>query len=310
MSSESLSDLSKLSEPITKLIDSIRGAVSVLYEPTRIRKKAKAEAEAIRTIAKSKVDALVIKDKGIREYYLELEEEMLLREHRKKTNRDLIAGQAALELKGKQVDGNPVDKDWVIQFFESAENVSDEEMQIIWARLLAGEVQQPGTFSKRAIHALKLMSAREAEALKALVDYSIKNENGEFLLPTSYMGNYFEEKFGDYAYRKQGAHLDHLNLVTVYNFPATMVFPINDNGEFSFSLLNRTIKVKLGKPVGDFTMKTQGQKFTSFGKELALLVTGDFDEDYLKALCTRIEGHLKERGFPSPSIEISPEPNN
>lgn len=307
MSSESLSELGKLSEPITKLIDSITGAVSVLYEPTRIRKKAKAEGEAIKTIAKAKVDALVISDKNIRQYYLELEEEKLLREHRKKTNRDLIAGQAAMELMGKQVDDNPVDKDWVIQFFESAEDVSSEEMQVIWARLLAGEVKRPGTFSKRAIHALKLMSTREAQALKALVEYSIKNEMGEFLLPTSYMGEYFRERFGDYAYRKQGAYLDHLNLITVYNFPATMVFPIN-NGEFSFSLLDRNVKVSLGKPVGDFKMRTQGQKFTSFGKELALLVTGDYDEGYLTALCKRIEGQLKERGFPSPIIEISPEP--
>lgn len=41
--------LSGLSEPGTKLIEKISDAIGVLYEPTRIRKKAKAEAEAKRT---------------------------------------------------------------------------------------------------------------------------------------------------------------------------------------------------------------------------------------------------------------------
>jgi hypothetical protein len=49
----SLIDLGKLSEPATKLIDTVANAVGVTYEPTRVRRKAKAEADATIIIAKS-----------------------------------------------------------------------------------------------------------------------------------------------------------------------------------------------------------------------------------------------------------------
>ena len=76
------------------------------------------------------------------------EEQKLLVEYRKKENRDSIILQAAQELKDKTVDDTKVDIDWVNQFFAYAENVSNEEMQSIWAKVLAGEVQKPNSFSK------------------------------------------------------------------------------------------------------------------------------------------------------------------
>ena len=38
-------DVGNLTEPITKLVESVADAIGVLYEPTRIVKKAKADAE-------------------------------------------------------------------------------------------------------------------------------------------------------------------------------------------------------------------------------------------------------------------------
>ena len=57
---------------------------------------------------------------------------------------------------------NEVDPDWVSDFFETAKDTSNENMQYIWAKILANEVDQPGSFSRRAIHTVKLISPDEA----------------------------------------------------------------------------------------------------------------------------------------------------
>jgi len=39
------------------------------------------------------------------------------------------------------------DFDWFLRFFEAAGNVSNKDIQFLWARILAGEVETPNSFS-------------------------------------------------------------------------------------------------------------------------------------------------------------------
>lgn len=48
---KSLIDLGDLSKPATVLVEKVCNAVGILYEPRRIRQRAKAEADAARTTA-------------------------------------------------------------------------------------------------------------------------------------------------------------------------------------------------------------------------------------------------------------------
>ena len=57
------------------------------------------------------------------------------------------------------------EEDWVHRFFGDCEDVGDEEMQSLWAQILAGEVAQPGTFSKRTLGFVKQLSKKEAEKI-------------------------------------------------------------------------------------------------------------------------------------------------
>jgi hypothetical protein len=54
------------------------------------------------------------------------------------------------------------DFDWFLRFFDAAGNISNENMQLLWARILAGEVQNPGAFSLRTIETLRNMTQSEA----------------------------------------------------------------------------------------------------------------------------------------------------
>ena len=77
------------------------------------------------------------------------------------------------------------DFDWFLRFFEAAGNVSNEDMQSLWARILAGEVQKKGSFSFRAIETLKNLSKYEAEVLEYCSRIRITSPYNEVFLLSS-----------------------------------------------------------------------------------------------------------------------------
>ena len=56
-------------------------------------------------------------------------------------------------------------------FFDNAKDVSDEKMQKLWAKLLAGEVERPGRASLRTLDILRNMTQKEAELFERAVNY-------------------------------------------------------------------------------------------------------------------------------------------
>ena len=51
--------------------------------------------------------------------------------------------------------------DWINVYFESAKNSSDEYMQNVWAKVLAREIEQPGSFSFKTLEVLKSMDKND-----------------------------------------------------------------------------------------------------------------------------------------------------
>ena len=73
------------------------------------------------------------------------------------------------------VNNKPVDPDWIARFFQSAQDVSTEEMQQIWSSILAGEVETSGRTSLRTLDILKNMTKKEAEIFNEYMKYKINN---------------------------------------------------------------------------------------------------------------------------------------
>lgn len=67
-----------------------------------------------------------------------------------------------------EVSDKPVDPDWFIRWRLNAREVSDEEMQQVWAKVLAGEIKQPGSYSLRTLHFLSQMSKPEASFIEQM----------------------------------------------------------------------------------------------------------------------------------------------
>lgn len=73
------------------------------------------------------------------------------------------------------------DFDWFIRFYENSGNISNEEMQELWAKILAGEINKPSTYSLRTIEILKNLTSKEANVLKKITAHSIRQGNQWFL---------------------------------------------------------------------------------------------------------------------------------
>ena len=63
-----------------------------------------------------------------------------------------------------------MDKDWFTRYFNIVQDISNEDIQDLWAKLLAGEIKQPGSFSYRTLETLKNMTTDEAELFTKIRD--------------------------------------------------------------------------------------------------------------------------------------------
>ena len=112
---------------------------------------------------------------------------------REQLNLDSISAIAANELKNGQPDNstNPdinktnegqsdgettINDDWLNSFETEARQVSTEDMQHRFGRILAGEIKQPGSYSIRAVKALREMDQKAAILFKKLCSMCIAFE--------------------------------------------------------------------------------------------------------------------------------------
>ncbi|HHK4129852.1 TPA: DUF2806 domain-containing protein [Enterobacter roggenkampii] len=148
--------LSGLSKPGAKLIEKISDAIGVLYEPTKIRKLAKAEADANRTKLISKLELDGIEKRAV--------ERFLKKESKRQGNVESISIQAAMNLNENDKISD-INEDWVDAFFKECEDINDKEMQTLWARILSEEAKSKGSFSKRTLKLLSTLSKEEANLI-------------------------------------------------------------------------------------------------------------------------------------------------
>ena len=85
-------------------------------------------------------------------------------EEKRQANIGSVVGNAALELGDGEVQGHEVDHDWTARFFNDVQDVSSEEMQKLWGKVLAGEVERPGSTSIKTLGVLKNLDKAAAHA--------------------------------------------------------------------------------------------------------------------------------------------------
>lgn len=208
-----LSDLMGLSEPLTKLIETVSSGIGKVYEPWHIKRMAKAKSKELELISGVVNDNLqlptryengniTIDTTNANELVQRAQNRFLFQEMKKQQNIESVIAVAYSELEDTtSVNDTPVDSDWIGAFFDSVSNVSTEQMQVLWGKLLAGEVQHPGSFSLRTLNVLKNLTQNEANIFKEIAPFVLRCPGDEentyedyFLLANN--GDKILEKYG------------------------------------------------------------------------------------------------------------------
>jgi hypothetical protein len=160
-----LKDIAGLSEPLKKLIEVVAKGIGGISRPILIRKNADAKAYEIWTIAQAIADSQkllgpvtyedgsIVIESSLEQQLSGLPEattekrvlaRMAYQEAKRQSNIERITQHAAEDLRTEQhvASENP-DSDWITRFFRLAEDITSEQMQMLWGKVLAGEVKRP-----------------------------------------------------------------------------------------------------------------------------------------------------------------------
>ena len=159
----SLVNLGNLSKPADTLVKKVSKAVGGLLLPWQIRR-----------VAKAKEDTKLIKAEG-RTQRTDLERRAMHRrieeDARHQQNMESIAGKAISQL-NDNAKPDAMDDDWIANFFDKCRIVSDDDMQILWSKVLAGEANNPNSYSKRTVNSLSDMDKSDAELFTKLCGFA------------------------------------------------------------------------------------------------------------------------------------------
>lgn len=73
--------------------------------------------------------------------------------------------------------------DWLIRYYEAVGNISDENMQDLWAKILAGEINAPSSYSLKTIDILRNMRKCDVELFAYICKHSFMFNDHKLFLP-------------------------------------------------------------------------------------------------------------------------------
>ena len=159
----SLIDTSGLAKPGTLLVEKISNAFGRHFDPSQTVRMALAGAEANRIRALSEAETEVeVADLRARAADRVLNEEMTRQE-----NIENITKKAVSELTGN-ASPEDIENDWMTNYLDKCRIVSDDEMQELWARILAGQGNNPGSFSRKTVNLVADLDKKDVELFASL----------------------------------------------------------------------------------------------------------------------------------------------
>lgn len=75
-----------------------------------------------------------------------------------------------------------VDDDWLSEFFEDVKNISNAQIQKVWGKILAGEINNPGSVSLRLVDAVKKITSDEAQCFVTAASLAVQHNHDYVLL--------------------------------------------------------------------------------------------------------------------------------
>ncbi|MDQ3713737.1 MAG: DUF2806 domain-containing protein [Acidobacteriota bacterium] len=203
---------------------------------------------------------------------------------RKQLNIENVTANAVEELRSdpnveNYTNNEPVDADWISRFFQTVENVSDEQMQQLWGRILAGEVKKPKSFSFRTLETLRNLSKAEAKSFSKICEFAFSMPRIGLYIPDFSLNNAQDLEFS--------IPYNELLLMKELGFLQSQgsAFKMYSHSGFYrcvASMSGYVIELNFNTDSNKKSLFVQG--FTQVGKDLFPLIDTKQDGNYLKKI--------------------------
>jgi hypothetical protein len=168
------------------------------------------------------------------------------------------------------------DFDWFMRFYDIVGNISDGEMQALWARILAGELHQKGTYSLQLLDILKNFTQKQAELVNRVCSHCFMSEDKAFIPNDQEYSKFVGITYQDIL------DLDGLGLM---NSSGIISLSANVKPDRPFALINNQLRMVVkcsGQENTEKEFNFSQFPFTSAGRELIkLLGKRGSDQDFL-----------------------------
>lgn len=275
-------------KPIEKLIDVVSNAVGGLLKPWQTVRVAKAQAksDSIIAIEQAKTNAIIEGDIEKVQYLEAINERLVNKEKRRQKNIENVVTVAGTILQTEEkVSEESVNQDWATRFFDIVQDVSDDEMQLLWGRILAGEIKQPTSYSLRTLEILRNMTKEEAELFQKVAQFVLIQQDSYIAFLVDSNNNL--KKYGiPYYYI---AKLIEIGLIHSGD-NVRQQFNANNTSEINkTSIIYGNIVMKIDQMPGTDLFSFPVRLLTTPGKELSRLVSITPNVDYIKELASTIK---------------------
>ncbi|MCT4616671.1 MAG: DUF2806 domain-containing protein [Candidatus Gracilibacteria bacterium] len=161
----------KFAEKLLEVTSEGIGAVyNDIQEPKRLEQQGEimAENEKKMIIARAEGMAEAMKIGAKAELEIRAMQRLSFEEVKKQENIESII-EGASQMSDGEVSDEKLDEDWITRFFNIAGEISSEQMQVIWSKILAGEIKQPGSYNLRTLQVLRNINQSEANIFSKIL---------------------------------------------------------------------------------------------------------------------------------------------
>ena len=168
---------------LDKLLDYAASGIGSVAGPILANWRARQEAQAKLTAAEGDASVLQVRAnaqakarKALLPHNTKVTGELVIadvisqriqfQEEKRQANIESVVRHAAEQLGDKSVVDSEPDHDWTARFFSEVQDVSSEEMQLLWARVLAGQVERGGSTSVRTLQVLRNLDQATARLFR------------------------------------------------------------------------------------------------------------------------------------------------
>jgi uncharacterized repeat protein (TIGR03899 family) len=266
-------------KPFLKFIETISPALGRAYKPLEMILEAKAQVKVDKIKALGELEIKEAVEKRVSGISATLEERASDRaeftQNREQNNLEDMFQKVPQFLPG-EVSDEKVSEDWFFQFVGGAKSVSDEEMQILWAKILAGEITQPGSYSFRTLNTLKHLTKKEAETFMKVGKLAMIENRLAYVLNHPRTSNPLFVKFG--------VSLDEILLMKEIGLITSEILSVgyvsNERPrQFFLHYASNPLKVVLAPSSAH---NFNAEVFTQTGRELLPLIEAKPNKEYIE----------------------------